>query len=84
MDPITIYTTTWCPDCHYAKAFLRGRGVSFREVNIENDEAAEEIVVKANEGLRKVPTLEVGGRYFACSPFDPEQLADELNIPLNP
>lgn len=84
MDPITIYTTTWCPDCRYAKAFLRDRGVSYREVNIENDEAAEEIVRKANEGLRKVPTLEVGGRYFACSPFDPEQLAEELNIPLNP
>jgi hypothetical protein len=40
--------------------------------------------VKANDGKRKVPTLEIGGRYFACSPFDPEQLAEELNIPLNP
>jgi len=53
-------------------------------VNIEEDEAAEEIVIKANDGLRRVPTLEVDGRYFACSPFDPEQLASELNIPLNP
>jgi glutaredoxin len=53
-------------------------------VNIEEDEAAEEIVLKANNGLRKVPTLEVAGRYFACSPFDPEELAEELNIPLNP
>ena len=40
--------------------------------------------MEANNGLRKVPTLEVGGRYFACSPFDPEELAAELNIPLNP
>ena len=84
MDAITMYTTTWCPDCRYAKAFLRERGISYREVNIEEDEAAEEIVIKANNGLRKVPTLEVGGRYFACSPFDPELLAEELNIPLNP
>lgn len=84
MKTITMYTTSWCPDCHYAKAFLRERGVAFREVNIEQEEAAEEIVLKANDGLRKVPTLEVGGRYFACSPFDPEQLAEELNIPLNP
>jgi hypothetical protein len=30
-----------------------------------------------------VPTLEVEGRYFACSPFDPSKLADELKIPLN-
>ena len=84
METITMYTTSWCPDCRYAKAFLRERGVAFREVNIEQDESAEEIVLKANDGLRKVPTLEIGGRYFACSPFDPEQLAEELNIPLNP
>jgi len=84
MEPITIYTTRWCPDCSYAKSFLRERGVAYREVNIEEDEAAEEIVIKANDGLRRVPTLEVDGRYFACSPFDPEQLASELNIPLNP
>jgi mycoredoxin len=79
-----MYTTTWCADCRYAKAFLTERGVAYREVNIEEDEAAEEIVLRVNHGLRKVPTLEVGGRYFACSPFDPEQLAAELNIPLNP
>jgi len=84
MEPITIYTTKWCPDCRYAKSFLRERGVSYHEVNIEENEAAEEIVLKANEGLRKVPTLEVAGRYFACSPFDPGELAMELNIPLNP
>ncbi|OLC94818.1 MAG: hypothetical protein AUH86_13650 [Acidobacteria bacterium 13_1_40CM_4_58_4] len=84
MKPITIYTTRWCPDCRYAKSFLRERGIAYREVNIEEDEAAEEIVIKANDGLRRVPTLEVGGRYFACSPFDPEQLASELDIPLNP
>ena len=82
MEAITIYTTTWCPDCRYAKAFLRERGLSYREVNIEEDQAAEEIVLRANNGLRKVPTLEVAGRYFACSLFDPEELAQELNIPL--
>jgi mycoredoxin len=84
MDPITMYTTEWCPDCRRAKSFLKERGVAFREVNIEEDESAEEIVIKANDGKRKVPTLEVGGRFFACSPFDPEQLAAELNIRINP
>lgn len=84
MEPITIYTTAWCPDCRNTKAFLQERGLAYREINIERDEAAEEIVLKANNGLRKVPTLEVAGRYFACSPFDPEELAQELNIPLNP
>ncbi len=84
MEPITMYSTTWCPDCWRAKSFLRARGVAFREVDIEKDASGEEIVIKANDGKRKVPTLEVAGRYFACSPFDAEQLAEELNIPLNP
>ncbi len=84
MEPIVIYTTSWCPDCWRTKSFLKKRGFEFREVNIEEDEAAEEIVLKANNGKRKVPTLVVGGRYFACSPFNAAQLASELNIPLNP
>jgi len=84
MEPITMYTTQWCPDCRRTKSFLKERGVAFREVNIDEDESAEEIVIRANDGKRKVPTLEAGGRFFACSPFDPEQLAAELNIPLNP
>jgi glutaredoxin len=79
-----MYSTTWCPDCRRAKFFLKERGVTFREVNIDKDQSGEEIVLKANNGRRVVPTLEVGGRYFACSPFDAEQLAEELHIPLNP
>jgi mycoredoxin len=84
MEPITMYTTAWCPDCWRTKSFLKERGVQYREVNIEEDESAEEIVIRENNGKRKIPTLEVGGRYFACSPFDAEQLAEELGIPLNP
>jgi mycoredoxin len=83
MEVITMYTTAWCPDCRRAKSFMKERGVEFKEVNIEEDEAAEEIVIQANDGKRKVPTLQVGGRYFACSPFNPVQLAFELKIPLN-
>jgi glutaredoxin len=84
METLTMYTTASCPDCRRAKTFLKERGVEFREVDIEKVPSAEETVIKANEGKRKVPTLEIGGRYFACSPFDAEQLAEDLKIPLNP
>ena len=83
MSVVTMYCTKWCCDCRRAKNFLRERGVEFREVNIDDAPEAEEIVLKANAGRRKVPTLEIEGRYFACSPFDPHKLADELKIPLN-
>lgn len=84
MAEVTIYGTTWCCDCRRAKKFLKDRGVAFREINIDDTPAAEEIVMRVNSGKRKVPTIEVEGRYFACSPFDPHVLAEELKIPLNP
>ena len=84
MDLITMYSTTWCGDCRRAKTFLKERGIAFQEVNIDEDPDAEDLVLKVNNGSRKVPTIETGGRYFACSPFNPEQLAAELGIPLNP
>jgi mycoredoxin len=83
VEEITIYSTGWCPDCRRVKTFLKDRGLAFREVNIEEDEDAEEIVLRENDGRRRVPTLKVEGRYFACSPFNAQKLADELKIPLN-
>jgi mycoredoxin len=82
MHNLKMYTTSWCPDCRRAKSFLKERGVTFSEINIEHTPGAEEIVLRANNGKCKVPTLEVGGRYFAASPFNAERLATELNLPL--
>ncbi|MBI3484201.1 MAG: glutaredoxin family protein [Acidobacteria bacterium] len=81
---LTMYTTSWCGDCRRAKQFLRERGVEFSEVNIDESPDAEELVLRVNDDRRKVPTFEVSGRYFSCSPFDPYKLSEELNIPLNP
>jgi glutaredoxin len=52
-------------------------------VDIDQDEESEELVLRVNNGRRKVPTLKIGERYFACSPFNAQKLADELHIPLN-
>ncbi|HUL14747.1 MAG TPA: glutaredoxin [Terriglobales bacterium] len=84
MESITIYGTTWCPDCRRAKLFLKERGVEFREVNIEEDPGAEYLVIEVNKGRRKVPTIQVGERFFSCSPFNARELARELNLPLYP
>jgi glutaredoxin len=83
MAEITVYGNAWCGDCRRAKQFLSERGIAFREVNVDESEEAEETVLRVNDGRLKVPTIEVDGRFFACSPFDPYQLAEELKIPLN-
>jgi mycoredoxin len=77
---IRMYTTMWCSDCYRAKRFLQSRGVDFEEISIEQVEGAAEFVIAANHGKRKVPTFEVNGRTFHCSPFDPHQLSRELGL----
>lgn len=79
-DKITVYTTSWCGDCRRAKAFLQARGLLYNEIDIEENEGAEEFVMSVNNGKRKVPTFKVGGRAFHCSPFDSEVLIRELGL----
>jgi glutaredoxin len=52
----------------------------FEEIDIETDPEAEEFIRRANGGRAKVPTFEVGGRVFHCSPFDTEKLAHEFGV----
>jgi glutaredoxin len=80
---VIMYSTTWCPDCRRAKSFLKDRGIEVQEINIEDDPDAEDLVLRVNHGRRKVPTLQIGDRFFSCSPFNAQQLATEFNIPLN-
>ncbi len=59
---VTMYSTSWCPDCHRAKRFLAERGVEFSEVNIERTPGAAEQVMAWANGKRVVPTITVGDR----------------------
>jgi len=56
--PVTMYTTTWCGYCVRLKHGLDKAGISFTEVNIEQDETAAERVMQVNGGNQTVPTLE--------------------------
>ncbi|HEV3220821.1 MAG TPA: glutaredoxin domain-containing protein [Candidatus Acidoferrales bacterium] len=80
---VKMYTTGWCPDCLRAKRFLQERGVEFEEINVDESPDAEDLVLSVNDGCRKVPTFELNGEFFACSPFDPYLLAEKFRVPLN-
>ncbi len=58
---IVMYTTTWCSDCDRVKRFLKGRGIGYHEINIDEDDTAEDFVVRVNRGYRSVPTLDIEG-----------------------
>jgi mycoredoxin len=54
---VTMYTTPWCGYCVRLKKMMQREGISYAEVDIEQDPSAAEVVMQANGGNRTVPTL---------------------------
>jgi mycoredoxin len=55
--PLTVYTTSWCGYCHRLMTVLKSNGISFDQVDIEQDPAAAEFVGSVNGGNKTVPTV---------------------------
>ena len=75
---IVVYTTPWCRDCKAAKRFLGERGIVYEEVDIEQDPEAAGIVMRLNDGMRKVPTLDVEGIIVSGDKFNAARLEKDL------
>lgn len=56
-EKIKMYATTWCGDCRMAKRWFDSHGIPYEYINIEEDDAAAEYVVRVNGGSRSVPTI---------------------------
>jgi mycoredoxin len=54
---LTMYTTPWCGYCQRLKTILKASGISYDEVDIEQDTAAAEFVGSVNGGNHTVPTV---------------------------
>lgn len=53
----TMYSTPHCGYCRRLKVVLDRDGIAFDEIDIEQDPAAEELVMQINSGNATVPTL---------------------------
>lgn len=60
MTPLTLYGRPDCDDTDRVRLWLQERGVAFREVNIDEDAAANQFVLVVNGGFRSTPTLVFG------------------------
>jgi mycoredoxin len=78
MAEVKIYTTTWCPDCRYAKHYLDTRGIAYEEINLETTPGAAEFVMSVNAGKRKVPTFVIGDDIFHNSPYSPALMEEKF------
>lgn len=58
---VLVFTTPTCPWCNRAKAYLRQRHVTFREVDVSRDRAAARDLVRRT-GQMGVPVIDINGR----------------------
>lgn len=68
---LVLFTTNWCGYCKKAKAYLAGKGVSYREVDIESNAGAAAYAQAG--GQRGVPLLFKGGQRvlgFSTNAYD--------------
>jgi mycoredoxin len=54
---VIMYTTPWCGYCNRLKTVLKASGISYNEVDIEQDTAAAQFVGSVNGGNHTVPTV---------------------------
>ena len=52
-----MYSTSWCGYCKRLKNQLDEHGITFREINVEQELNYASFVEKVNGGNRTVPTL---------------------------
>jgi mycoredoxin len=68
---VVVYSSSWCPDCRRAKRVLEEAEAPFAEVDIDQDQAAEAMVLERSGGRRVVPTLRFDDRVWAFNPAPP-------------
>jgi mycoredoxin len=52
-----MFSTDWCGYCKRLKSQLGEVGITFREINVEQEPDSADFVEKVNGGNRVVPTL---------------------------
>jgi mycoredoxin len=68
---LTVYSSSWCPDCRRAKRVLDEAEAAYEEVDIDHDARAEAAVLERSGGRRVVPTLRFDDRLWAFNPDPP-------------
>jgi thioredoxin reductase (NADPH) len=76
---LTVYGATWCSDCKRAKKFLGEQRVHYDWVDIEQDQAGQALVERANNGKRIIPTIVFGDQSVLVEPSNAE-LAAKLGL----
>lgn len=65
---LRLYSAAWCADCRTAKRVLEESGLTYDEINLDEDATAEAMVLARSGGRRVIPTLLFGDRLWLFNP----------------
>jgi glutaredoxin 3 len=60
---IVMYSSGWCPYCDRARALLARKGLTFREIKVDENPAEREAMLARSGGRRTVPQIFIGDRH---------------------
>ena len=75
MTEVNVYSTPTCPYCKMAKAFLKEKGVKFKDFDVSSDRAAAKEMIEKS-GQMGVPVIDINGKIIVG--FDRGFLEAEL------
>ncbi|MGC1388097.1 MAG: glutaredoxin 3 [Steroidobacteraceae bacterium] len=58
-----MYSAGWCPYCDRARRLLTEKGLTFREIDVDEDAKLREEMI-ARSGRRTVPQIFIGARHI--------------------
>jgi glutaredoxin 3 len=67
MPLVEIYTTPWCGYCRAAKSLLDRKGVSFTEIDLSENPARRQEMLKRAGGRWTVPQIFIGDTHVGGS-----------------
>jgi len=79
---IKIYSTPVCPYCHMLKDYLKGKNISFEDINVATDTvAADEMVEKSGQmGVPVTIIVADSGEEHVITGFDKAKINQLLGI----
>lgn len=76
MATIKIYSTSTCPWCKRAKAYLDEKGIAYENIDVSSDEKAQKEMIDKS-GQMGVPVIDIDGKIIVG--FDKEEIDKTLN-----
>jgi len=81
---LTLYSSTWCPDCRNAKRFLDDHGIEYDVIEIDLDEEAA-VRLEQKTGKRGIPYFVLDDKrwvraYIPRQGFDYEGMKELLGL----